>query len=344
MQYSELGRTGLRVSRLCLGTMNFGNQTSEEDSFRIMDRALELGINFFDTADRYGRPGQYGLTEEIVGRWLAQGGRRDRIVLATKVYGPMGPGPNDRGLSAYHIRRACRDSLKRMQTDHVDLYQMHHVDLGAIAPHQAHDMAPGTEFYNAPHLTTGTPWEEVWQAMGQLITSGQISYVGSSNFAAWNIVQANEAARRMNLLGLVSDQSVYNLTKRTIELELIPACRAYGVGVICWSPLAGGMLAGAIEGAAAGRRKGLQISEGQRKQLGDYEALCRDLGESPASVGLAWLLHNPVVTAPIVGPRTMEQLEGAIRALEIKLDADVLKRLDELFPGPGGAAPMAYAW
>ncbi len=344
MQYAELGRTGLRVSRLCLGTMNFGGQTSEEDSFRIMDRALDLGINFFDTADRYGGQGKYGLTEEIVGRWLTQGGRRDRIVLATKVYGPMGPGPNDRGLSAYHIRRACRDSLQRMQTDHIDLYQMHHVDLGAIAPHQLRDMGPGTEFYNAPHQTPGTPWEEIWQAMGQLITSGQISYVGSSNFAAWNIVQANEMARRLGFLGLVSEQSVYNLTKRAIELEVIPACRAYGVGVICWSPLAGGLLAGAVEGAATGRRKGLQLSESQRKQLGEYEGLCRDLGESPANVALAWLLHNPVVTAPIVGPRTMEQLEGAVRCLEIELDQDVLKRLDALFPGPGGEAPMAYAW
>ena len=140
MQYAELGKTGLRVSRLCLGTMNFGNQTNELESFAIMDRALELGINFFDTADRYGGGGQWGLTEEIIGRWLAQGDRRERIVLATKIFGPMGPGPNNRGLSAYHIRRGCEASLKRLQTDHIDLYQMHHVDLGWIASHQLADV------------------------------------------------------------------------------------------------------------------------------------------------------------------------------------------------------------
>ena len=194
MQCAELGRTGLRVSRLCLGTMNFGGQTSEADSFAIMDRALELGINFFDTADRYGG-GSRGLTEEIVGRWLAQGGRRDRIVLATKLYGPMGQGANDRGVSAYHIRRAARDSMRRMQTDHIDLYQMHHVDLGRIAGHQKKDLDEKIEFWDAPHLTPGTPWDEVWQGMGALIAQDKVSYVGSSNFAAWNIVQACETAR-----------------------------------------------------------------------------------------------------------------------------------------------------
>ncbi len=344
MRYAELGRTGLRVSRLCLGTMNFGPRTSEVDSHAIMDRALELGINFFDTADRYGSPQGSGQTEEIIGRWLAKGDRRDRIVLATKVYGPMGPGANNRGLSAYHIRRGAQASLERLQTDHIDLYQMHHVDLGQIAAHQKDLLGGNVDFWNAPHSRPGAPWAEIWQAMGQLILSGKISYVGSSNFAAWNIVEACEKADARNMLGLVSEQSVYNLTKRTIELEVIPACRAYGVGIMCYSPLGGGLLAGALAEGDNGRRAGLQLADAQRAQVQAYEDLCRDLGEAPASVALAWLLHNPVVTAPIIGPRTMEQLEGTLQALEINLADDVLDRLNEIFPGPGGEAPMAYAW
>ncbi len=344
MQYVELGRTGLRVSRLCLGTMNFGVNVSEADSFAIMDRALELGINFFDTADRYGAPQGSGLTEEIIGRWLVQGGRRERIVLATKVFGPMGPGPNNRGLSAYHIRYGCEASLRRLQTDHIDLYQMHHIDLGDVAPHHRGMVGADVEFYNSPHSTAGTPWEEIWSAMERLYLQGKISYVGSSNFAAWNIAQACEKAAARNLLGLVSEQSVYNLTKRHVELEVVPACRAYGVGLICYSPLGGGMLAGALHESRAGRRAELRLDDLQRAQLAAYEALCHDLGEEPAHVALAWLLHNPVVTAPILGPRTLEQLEGSLRALEIHLPAGVLARLDEIFPGPGGEAPMAYAW
>ncbi len=344
MQYAELGKTGLRVSRFCLGTMNFGNQTNEKDSFAIMDRALELGINFFDTADRYGGNGQRGLTEEIIGHWLTQGNRRERIVLATKLFGPMAPGANNRGLSAYYIRRACEASLKRLQTDHIDLYQMHHVDLGWIASHQLADVGEGIEFYDAPHLIPGAPWREIWQAMGGLINRDKISYVGSSNFAAWNIVQACEAAAARGLLGLVSEQSVYSLAKRSVELEVIPACRAYGVGFMCWSPLAGGLLAGALEKAEKGRRSKLDISDEQKNTLKAYEDLCRDLKQTPAVVALAWILQNPVVTAPIIGPRTKEHLESAMAALELDLKEDVMKRLDELFPGPGGEAPMAYAW
>ncbi len=331
MQYAELGRTGLRVSRLCLGTMNFGVTASEEESFAIMDRALELGINFYDTADRYGKPQGHGYTEEIVGRWLAKGERRERIVVATKLFGPMGPGANNRGLSAYPIRRACQDSLRRLQTDHIDLYQMHHIDLGNIAPHHV-DMVAKMWLYDAPHLTPGAPWDEIWQAMGQLIAEDKITYVGSSNFAAWNIAQGCETAKARHMLGLVSEQSVYNLTKRHVELEVLPACRAYGLGFVCWSPLAGGLLAGALEKAeSGGRRDGLKLNEAQEKQLRAYESLCRDLGEAPATVALAWLLHNPVVTAPIIGPRTVAQLESALRALEVTLGDDVLKRLED-FP------------
>src|SRR6266852_4169821 len=323
MQYARLGRTGLRVSRLCLGTMNFGPQTSEADSFAIMDRALALGIDFFDTADVYGWRTGEGITEQIVGRWLAQGGgRRERVVLATKVYGKMGDGPNDRGLSARHIRHACDESLRRLRTDRIDLYQMHHVDRDA-------------------------PWDEVWQAMEQLVTAGKVLYVGSSNFAGWHIAQANAAAAHRHFLGLVSEQSLYNLTARTIELEVIPACRALGVGLIPWSPLAGGLLGGVLRKAEQGRRAGERIQKNVEKrhaQLETYEGLCREIGADPADVALAWLLHNPVVTAPIVGPRTMEQLTGSLRALEITLSAEQLTRLDRIWPGPGGEAPEAYAW
>jgi aryl-alcohol dehydrogenase-like predicted oxidoreductase len=323
MQYTNLGRTGLKVSRLCLGTMNFGPLTSEADSFVIMDKALELGLNFFDTANVYGWRKGGGVTEQIIGRWLAQGsGRREKIVLATKVYGEMGDGPNDRRLSAYHIRHACDESLRRMQTDHIDLYQMHHID-------------------------RETPWEEIWQAMEQLVAAGKVLYVGSSNFAGWHIAQANSTAAARHFMGLVSEQSRYNLNVRMPELEVIPACRAYGLGLIPWSPLAGGLLGGALQKATEGRRADEEVQqeiEKHRSQLEAYEALCRELGEKPADVALAWLLHNPVVTAPIIGPRTLEQLTGSLRALEIKLSDEVLARLDGIWPGPGGPAPEAYAW
>jgi aryl-alcohol dehydrogenase-like predicted oxidoreductase len=319
MRYHRLGRTALRVSEICLGTMNFGPQTTEPDSFAIMDRALDLGINFFDTANRYGGG---GATETIIGNWFAQGGgRREKVVLATKVFGPMTEWPNDGGLSARHIVAACNESLRRLQTDHIELYQMHHVDRAA-------------------------PWAEIWQAMETLVAQGKIIYAGSSNFAAWNLVQANEAAAHRNFLGLVSEQSLYNLAARTIELEVLPACRAYGIGVIPWSPLAGGALAGGAGDATTGRRANLNPRwERLRPKLDRWEQFCRELDEEPTAVALAWLLAQPGVTAPIIGPRTMEQLTGAsMRSTELRLDDDALKTLDDIFPGPGGQAPEAYAW
>jgi aryl-alcohol dehydrogenase-like predicted oxidoreductase len=323
MEYTHLGRTGLVVSRLCLGTMNFGPQASEEDSFGIMDRALELGINFFDTANRYGGSLGPGATEQILGRWFAQGGeRRDKVVLATKVYGPMGQWPNQSKLSAVHIRKACEDSLRRLQTDHIDIYQMHHID-------------------------RETPWEEIWQAMEQLVREGKVIYVGSSNFAGWNIAQANEIAKHRNFLGLVSEQSLYNLNARMVELEVIPACREFGLGLIPWSPLGGGLLGGALQKAQTGRRSDKRIQdmvEKNRDKLAAYEKFCQEIDQDPANVALAWLLAQPVVTGPIIGPRTSEQLDGTLRALEIKLNEEQLQRLDGIFPGPGGQAPEAYAW
>jgi aryl-alcohol dehydrogenase-like predicted oxidoreductase len=321
MHYTRLGRTALKVSRLCLGTMNFGQHTSEPDSFAIMDRAIDLGINFFDTANVYGGKKGEGVTESLIGRWFAQGGRRERVVLATKVYGNMGDWPNESRLSALHIRRACDESLRRMQTDHIDLYQMHHVDRDA-------------------------PWDEIWQAMETLVTQGKVLYVGSSNFAGWHLAQANEAAKRRHFLGLVSEQSLYNLIDRTIELEVIPACKAYGLGLIPWSPLKGGVLSG-LDKPNAGRRTGdlqQRTLAKHKEKLERFDAFCKERGQHPADVALAWTLANPVVTAPIVGPRTMDHLLGALRALEIQLDAAALKALDEIFPGPGGPAPEAYAW
>ncbi len=323
MEYTNLGRTGLKVSRLCLGTMNFGPKTSELDSFEIMDKAQDLGINFFDTANVYGEKIGEGITEKIIGRWLAQGGgRREKIVLATKVYGQMGEGPNDRRLSAYHIRRACEESLSRLQTDHIDLYQMHHID-------------------------RETPWEEIWQAMDLLVQQGKVLYVGSSNFAALNIAQAQCAAKERRFLGLVSEQSLYNLKSRMIELEVIPACRSYGLGIIPWSPLAGGLLAGELGKDPQGRRDSNHVKEAFQKhtdQLSAYEKLCGEIGEEPANVALAWLLHNPAVTSPIIGPRTVRQLEDSMRSTEIKLSEETIANLDDIWPGPGGEAPEAYAW
>ncbi len=322
MEYTHLGRSGVKVSKLCLGTMNFGPYTSEKDSFEIMDKALELGINFFDTANVYGWDKGVGLTETIVGKWLAQGNRRDKIVLATKVYGKMGDGVNDQKLSAYNIRKACEASLKRMQTDHIDLYQMHHID-------------------------RETPWEEIWQAMEQLVREGKITYVGSSNFAAWNITEASYIAKQRHFMGLTSEQSIYSLRNRHIELEVIPACKSLGVGLIPWSPMGGGILCGVLGKEYKGRRnrEPLQKSvEKLRPQLEAYEKLCKEIGQKPADVALAWVLNNEVVTSPIVGPRTLQQLGENVKAAELKLDEETLKKLDEIWPGPGNQAPEAYAW
>jgi NDP-hexose 2,3-enoyl reductase len=328
MEYTNLGRTGLKVSRLCLGTMNFGPKTTEPDSFAIMDRALDHKINFFDTANVYGWKLGEGVTEQIIGRWFAQGGgRRDKVVLATKVYGRMGEWPNDQGLSARHIVRACEESLRRLQTDWIDLYQMHHV-------------------------SRTTPWEEIWQAMELLVAQGKVLYVGSSNFAGWHLAMAQESANRRDFLGLVSEQCIYNLMTRHVELEVIPAAQHYGIGIIPWSPLHGGLLSGALrklqEGTAARAAEGRSadtLAE-HREAIEEYEKLCAELGQDPANVALAWLLSRPGVTAPIIGPRTADQLDRSLAALDIQLNEATLARLDKLFPpiGEGGPGPEAWAW
>ena len=323
MHFTHLGRTGLRVSRLCLGTMNFGPETDEPTSFEIMDKALEVGINFFDSANVYGRSIGRGATEEIVGRWFAQGGeRRERTVLATKLYGDMGDWPNEGRLSALNIRRACDASLRRLQTDYIDVYQMHHID-------------------------RRTGWDEIWEAMEVLRTQGKILYVGSSNFAGWHIAKAQGVAAARHFMGLVSEQSIYNLLVRDVELEVLPAAEDFGLGVIPWSPLQGGLLGGVVRKERDGSRRyagrAKDSIEKHRAELEQYEDLCDEIGHEPSTVALAWLLTRPAVTAPIMGPRTMEQFEGALESVEITLSSEVLARLDKIFPGHK-TAPEDYAW
>ncbi|MFJ4006492.1 aldo/keto reductase [Streptomyces sp. NPDC090023] len=330
MRYTQLGRTGLKVSRLVLGTMNFGPQTDEADSHAIMDAALDAGINYFDTANVYGWGENKGRTEEIVGTWFAKGGeRREKTVLATKVYGNMGTEgdawPNYDKLSALNIRRAVDASLKRLQTDHIDIYQFHHID-------------------------RNTPFEEIWQAVDVLVTQGKILYAGSSNFPGYKIAQANETAlRRGNTLGLVSEQCLYNLAERRAEMEVIPAAQDYGLGVIPWSPLHGGLLGGVIRKEAergrraSGRAADALADTATRDRIEAYEDLLAKHGLEPGEVALAWLLTRPGVTGPIVGPRTKEQLDSALRAVELELSEELLKELDGIFPGPG-PAPEAFAW
>lgn len=326
MKTSKLGRSGMRVSRLCLGTMNFGPFTEEKEAFRIMDEALDNGINFFDTANVYGWGENAGRTEEIIGRWFAQGGgRREKVVLATKVYGEM-PDPNDgpnrtSGLSAYKIRRHLEASLRRLQTDHVELYQMHHVD-------------------------RSVGWEELWEIFSGLINQGKIYYVGSSNFAGWDLAVAQMEARSRHIFGLVSEQHKYNLLTREPELEVLPAARAFGIGVIPWSPLAGGLLGRkALNPEHSSRTaRGKEDIAREKPRLEAFARFAGELGEAQDNIALAWLLANPAVTAPIVGPRTTEQLRENLRSLEIKLGKSEMKELDDIFPGPGGEAPKAYAW
>lgn len=323
MEYTHLGRSGLSVSRLCLGTMNFGPHTDEDDAHAIMDAAHEQGVNLFDTANVYGWRKGEGWTEQIIGRWFAKGdGRRDRTLLATKLYGSMSDWPNDTFLSKRNVIKACEGSLRRLQTDYIDVYQTHHVD-------------------------RSTPWEELWEAMETLVAQGKVLYVGSSNHAGWHIARGQEAATRRNFFGLVSEQSKYHLLERTVELEVIPACASYGLGLLPWSPLAGGLLSGILRKQREGR-SGTDRITGQlarhRDRIERYEAFCDGLGHHPALVALAWLLHQPVVTAPIVGPRTMDQFLSVLAALDITLDDEALAAIDEIFPGPGGPAPEAYAW
>lgn len=312
--------------------MNFGPVTDDDTAHSILDYAVDSGINLVDTADVYGahatkqvygQEPEKGRSEEIIGRWLAAGaGRRDRIILSTKVFGAMGSGPNDIGLSARHIRQACEASLRRLGTDWLDLYYLHHVD---------------------PRI----PWDEIWEALDLLRLQGKVLYFGTSNHAAWQLVQGQEHALQRSRLGFVADQSIYNLAQRTIELEVLPACRSYGLGSLPYSPLHGGLLSGVLAKSAAVRSSGGRAAAGlatNQPQIERYEQLCRQIGVNPTQVALAWLLHQNGVTAPMLGVRTLDHLDTSLGALDVELDEGTLEELDALFPGPGGPAPEAYAW
>lgn len=321
MKYRRLGKSALQISTLCLGTMNFGSRTPEADAKAILNEAVEVGINFIDTANQYGGDLGVGTSESIIGKWFAEdASRRDRIVLATKVHEPMSDEVNDRGLSARHIQMACDASLKRLGVDHIDLYQMHHIDRTA-------------------HI------DEVWQAMDRLIAQGKIIYVGSSNFPGWEIARASERAAFRRSLGLISEQSLYNLLERRVELEVLPACRAFGVGLIPWSPLAGGVLAGRAR-STMGRRASEAAEQTflrRADQLNAWTELCQGLGHSSSSVALAWLLSQTGVSATIIGPATVEQLKMSLDVPNIELSIETLDKIDVIFP-PCGPAPEAYAW
>ncbi|MFI1019110.1 aldo/keto reductase [Streptomyces sp. NPDC020965] len=326
MLYRQLGRTALKVSPLCLGTLNLGVRTTRDEAFALMDEALEQGINFFDTANQYGWQVHKGLTEEIIGEWFAQGGgRRERVVLGTKVCNPMSDLPNDQGLSARHIIASCEDSLRRLRTDWIDVYQLHNIDPTAS-------------------------WDEVWQAMETLVHQGKIRYVGSSNFAGWHLADAQAAAARRNFLGLVSEQCCYNLATRYVEMEVVPAARAHGIGVLAWSPLHGGLLSGALrkldEGTAVKTAQGrAQVAlRTMRDTVEQYEKLCESISADPSQVALAWLLSRPGLTAAVIGPRTTGHLASALETLDMTLPEDILAPLDELFPPIGNGQPAPATW
>lgn len=324
--YTTLGPTDLEISRLGLGTVNFGGRVDEADAGRLMDHALASGINVVDTANIYGWRVYKGHTEEVIGRWLAASpGRRDRVTVATKVGSPMSDDPDDRGLSARHIVAACEASLRRLNTDRIDLYQMHQVD-------------------------RSVGWDEIWSAMESLVGQGKVRHVGSSNFAGWDIALAQETAARRHIPGLASEQCVYNLVTRYPELEVIPAATALGLGVLAWSPLHGGLLGGVLrktaEGTAVKSAQGRAVAalEEHRTAVTDYERFCADVGRDPAEMGLGWALSRPGVTGVLIGPRTPGHVDGAVRALEKPLSEEEHARLEALFPpiARGGPAPAAW--
>ncbi len=334
MKYTKLGRSNLTVSKICLGTMHFGGATPEEEAFKIMDKALELGINFFDTADIYGGAAGPGATEEIMGRWFKQGGgRRDKVVLATKVYWCMvgdQTAPNEEnGISAYKVRKHAADSLRRLQTDHIDLYQIHHIDKRVTA-------------------------EEFWGIFERLVNKGDVLYIGTSNFPGWGLVKFQMQALQRGFMGFISEQAQYNLLSRIPELEVLPAARDFGIGILPYMPLAGGLLTGKKKAVAGSRtydvekEYGLNLSE--NKQFEEFSELCRKIGEKEASVAIAWTLANPAVSSAIVGIRTVEHLDGLERAAELELDQETRERLDQIFninhgrPLQPGEAPEAFAW
>jgi aryl-alcohol dehydrogenase-like predicted oxidoreductase len=332
MQYAKLGRSNMSVSKICLGTMHFGGPTPEDEAFRIMDKACEMGINFFDTANVYGGKSGRGASEEIIGRWFQQGnGRRDQVVLSTKVYGDMTDTglPNEaRGISSYKVRRHAADSLRRLQTDRIDLYQIHHIDLGISL-------------------------EEFWTTFERLISDGDVLYMGTSNFPGWGLAKYQMYAWQHGLVGFVSEQAQYNLLNRYPEMEVIPAAREFGIGLIPYMPLAGGLLTGkqkSVEGSRTAQVEGEYGMKVDNQQFEDFNTFCNEVGEAPYVVAIAWTLANPAVSSAIVGVRTVGHLDGLDRAAELQLTSEQMARLNEIFdinkgrPLRGSEAPFAFAW
>lgn len=335
MQYTKLGRSNLTVSKICLGTMHFGTKTPDDESYKIMDKALDMGINFFDTANVYGRDVYCGRTEELIGNWFQQGnGRREQTVLATKVYGTMLPAPQppneEGGLSAYKVRKHAADSLKRLQTDHIDLYQVHHID-------------------------ERISLEEFWTTFDRLINNGDVLYMGTSNYSGWGLAKYQMYAWQKGMVGFVSEQAQYNLLSRYPELEVFPAARDFGISIIPYMPLGGGLLTGKKQSVAGSRtaqvEKEYDLNLGSSQQLDAFSALCKEIGETESVVAIAWVLSNPAVASAIVGPRTVEHLDGLDRAAELQLDPAHIQKLNAIFDinkgrqlKPDVPAPQAFAW
>jgi aryl-alcohol dehydrogenase-like predicted oxidoreductase len=315
MEYRSLGRTGVQVSPLCLGCMNFGDDASEEDSIRIMHRALDDGINLFDTADVYSR----GRSEEIVGKALTEGSRRDRVFLATKVFNRMDDhDPNAWGSHLYHIIKGCEDSLRRLKTDHIDLYQIH-------------------------RPKPSIPIDETLRALDDLIRAGKVRYIGTSTFAAWQIVESLWASKDLRLNRFVCEQPPYNLLDRRIERELLPMCRTYGIATIPWAPIAGGLLTGKYRAGQARPEAARYTNrsapfnrdnDAALAKVEEYLSFCDGRGVNPTHFAVAWMLGQPGVTSPIIGPRTTAQYEDYLEALEITVTDEDRKTIDALFP-PG---------
>ena len=335
MEYNRLGRSTTSVSKICLGTMHLGPKADEAESHKILDRAVEMGITFIDTANVYGGDAGKGRSEEIIGTWLAaRPGMRDEVVLATKVYHPMGdlgPANDHTGFSAYKVRQHLAASLRRLQTDRIDLYQVHHIDEQVSA-------------------------EELWGTFERVVGDGDVLYAGSSNFSGWGLAKRQMQAWQRGFVGFVSEQTQYNLLSRVPEMEVLPAAQDFGIGVLVYMPLAGGLLTGKTESLDGTRTRQVEeeygIRVGRRRTVSSPTSreLCREIGEPERIVATAWVLQHPAVVSAIVGVRTVDQLSGLDRAAALHLDADDMTRLDEIFNindgrriGPG-RSPEAHSW
>lgn len=317
MEYRNLGRTGVKVAPLALGTDNILNPTPEDESVRMILRALDAGINLIDTSNSY----KQGESERVIGKTLKESGRRDEAFIATKVHYPTGPGPNDRGNSRLHLIRACEDSLKRLQTDHIDLYQLHR---------PAFDM----------------PIDETLSALTDLVRAGKVRYIGSSTAPAWKVMEGILTSELKGYVRFVSEQPPYNLLDRRIENELIPLAQNYDLAILPWSPLAMGMLAGRYahedirpEGSRASLRGGIyaeRVTEKAVRMGNRFVHMAREAGHDPAQLAILWAKDQPGITAPIIGPRTVEQLEHLLPVLEMRLEDSIRAACDALVP-PGSA-------